>query len=251
MAKIMTSKLGKYKLSERWKNIGKPIKAHEPTAEQKKRFEEYSSNVQKMLQGGAINAELFKRHLTAFAFRIIKAETNIQRPYLSEHQTEFIENFVRWVLVSDDGKFKKCSSIYLVGPLGTGKTTIAKAIGLTYHHFNKLGFVERQGNFFSLAALHGSSKPHKLFKKFSRRRFVCLDELRAEYINKDYFGSKYVNMLLDKRYDLWCSYQKIQTLITTNMQPDELSDKLNDERLYNRIQHQYQIIYLKGKNYRI
>ncbi|MEL6803109.1 MAG: hypothetical protein AAFO91_04900 [Bacteroidota bacterium] len=144
-------------------------------------------------------------------------------------------------------------SLYLLGKVGTGKSTIARAahfasIQLTHEYDTGLNLkFKSMDRIMTEVAANSSIKP---LLEISQGHLV-LDELRLRHLEYKHYGNdlRVVADLLFNRHDEW-KQNGTQTIITTNIPMGDLLNVLNDERISDRLFQQYQEILFTGESFR-
>lgn len=139
----------------------------------------------------------------------------------------------------------KKDNIYIYGRCGTGKTMLAGAILSKFIDLdvNTLFF-----NLFSLSRSLRMKEPDEeseLLKKYINSNIFILDDLGVGKTTD--FGLQILYEIIDGRD----KNNKNGLIITSNFSLEEISQKLDDDRLASRIAGLCHVYELKGKDYRI
>lgn len=145
------------------------------------------------------------------------------------------------------GFIDKAENIFFVGPTGTGKTHLAKALG---HMACRKYFTVQYFNFFDLFAYLAKADLNNKFDKALKALLKCdlliIDDFAFKKIEQKH--AEYFYCLVDQRYQLK------STIITSNRSMSDWSNVFPDPIMANTIMDRlchntYQII-IKGESYR-
>ena len=198
-----------------------------------------------------VSIDFYRKLIFAYAERILERESTQENPKLSKTQKEFLENYIKYVF-GQSGKFPIEKSIYLYGPLGSGKSTIAKIISSSSAYLFNKGLARLENDYFNMGdsyrSLFGGGKIKEVLESLCKKRSVILDEIREKYFYYNEYGNKtlWINDVLDSRNNAWVN-KRIQTIAIGNLSPRDLKKVINDSRLNDRIQQQYHIVFLESK----
>ena len=188
--------------------------------------------------------------------QIVKRETGkeIQYSDLDQYTIEVIKNYIHWLIGSKGGKLDPKKSIYLYGPLGVGKSTIAETGYLVLMYLKyRTDWGNRCYKFISMDELFLETYTEQSLDKIGKvaKGSWCLDELREKHLTYKHYGNEFyiLSDILTARHNLW-KRNGTNTIITSNIPPGRLNTVLDDERLMDRIKQQYEIVELLGKNKR-
>lgn len=182
-----------------------------------------------------------------------KAEPQIEK---GDQLSRVLTAASHWLLGIEqpEGKgFDPRKSLYLCGPTGNGKSSIAKAMHFASqrlaHDFG-VGFPIGIRSMKRVVTDIHADKTLAPIKDLSEGHLV-LDEIRTEQIELKHFGNEIpiVADVLYNRYDSW-DFDALQTILTTNLKPGELTEALGDGRLTDRINDQYQVVLFTGAPFR-
>lgn len=203
-----------------------------------------------------INYENVKNIFSQYYKQVIYRDTKVKitAKDIEPEQLEFMKNFIKWLIYDESGAYDVNKCLYIWGNLGVGKSTIVETgyLMLSYLKF-RTGWEERFFTFVSMDELflemYASSNLSKLGKMASGQ--WCIDELREKHLMYKHYGNDFLIMadLLTARHNLWKSTGST-TIITSNIPPGELKKVFDDDRLFDRIQQQYEPIELIGRNKR-
>lgn len=137
-------------------------------------------------------------------------------------------------------------SVFIHGKVGSGKTVLACFIFLRYvkKESKKIGvyFPNMKYNFINFSDLIQEMQNNfenynytKIYNKFLKSDILVLDDLGAKKIT-DWVGDVLYH-IINYRYA-----NMLTTIITSNLNLDELADFVGDERVTRRIYETYQII---------
>ena len=218
------------------------------------RFEAYQRKVR--AKQSNISKQKVCEYMVITAVQMISKQTGIKASEikLGTEQIELINGLSDWIILNGAGEFNPDKSIYIAGPIGVGKTTIARAFAKTTQAL-KLNFgidydfyFADVGSRFNKSIVEGDLR---YLNNLTAVRHMVLDEVREDQFTFKHFGNQinFMPILLNARYKAWLN-RRTQTVITTNLKPRGLQDNLKDPRLYDRLRQQYHIATLNGPNYR-
>lgn len=162
------------------------------------------------------------------------------------------------IIVANKLDIKNVESTYIHGRVGSGKTTLAAFMALCER---KQTFLNHQnginGEFIFIAvpelllefrATYNEKTSEvtecNVLDKYTKIHLLVLDDLGVEKTTDWSFQMLYI--LINRRYE-----DMSKTIITSNLNLKELSEKLGDDRITGRIQQMCQIIKMENKNFRI
>ena len=144
-------------------------------------------------------------------------------------------------------------SLYIIGDVGTGKSTLAKAAhhaSVQLHHGYgtglKLGFTSLDE---LLMDVYASSD--MLPVQHASRGHMVLDELRLKHLGYKHYGND-VTLVADillNRHHGW-KQRGEQTIVTTNVPALNLLKAMGDERITDRVLQQYETVEINGQSFR-
>lgn len=181
---------------------------------------------------------------------------------IDEHNADAIDELIRYFSRYQEGSLDKRKGILLMGPVGTGKTTIMKIfieiVGRSY------GGTELQlFNCFRLfqAVRDGKDKGDAIInrlkgkgvaeqnRKVGRIMEPVLDDIGMEPIVKDFGNDTHLSLeIIYDRYDLM-EATGARTHGTTNLTTEELEDVLGT-RAYDRMRAMFNLVLLDGPSRR-
>jgi DNA replication protein DnaC len=147
---------------------------------------------------------------------------------------------------------KEVKSTYLFGKVGTGKTIYAVFMML---HYLKQSYLERKTSsaiFITTPELlfeikrsysQNSITEEEIVDKYSKIPLLVLDDFGVERTTDWSFQLLYI--IINRRYE----NDKL-TIFTSNLSLDQLSEKLQDDRIPSRIQQMCEVVSSGDKNYR-
>jgi len=138
--------------------------------------------------------------------------------------------------------------VIILGPVGTGKTHIAKAIGLeAVKKGFKVLFIRASELVRTLVEAKEERQLGQLYKKYRNINLLIIDELGFVPFKKE--ESELLFNLLSERYE------KFSTIITSNLSFEEWVDVFGNEKLtsalLDRLVHHVHILTMKGKSFRL
>jgi DNA replication protein DnaC len=142
---------------------------------------------------------------------------------------------------------KKSASIVIAGPIGTGKTHLAIALGVEAakmrHH---VAFIRAAELVRELLEARDERRLGALHKRYQRVSLLIVDELG--FVPFERAGGEMLFNLLAERYE------RAATIITTNLAFGEWVQVFHDEKLttalLDRIAHHAHVLTTKGSSYR-
>ena len=144
-------------------------------------------------------------------------------------------------------------SLYVIGSVGTGKSTLAKAAhhaSVQLHHGYgtglKLGLTSLDE---LLMEVYASSDMAAV--QHASRGHMVLDELRLKHLGYKHYGND-VTLVADillNRHHGW-KQRGEQTIVTTNVPALDLLQAMGDERITDRVFQQYEMIEINGQSFR-
>jgi DNA replication protein DnaC len=142
---------------------------------------------------------------------------------------------------------EKSENIFFVGPTGTGKTHLAKAIGhMACRQFLSVGFYNFQELFLTMTNADLSGKLDKFLKNISKINLLIIDDFAFKKIDQK--QSEYLYAIVDARYGA-CS-----TILTSNRAMSDWAgifpDPIMANALMDRLCHNAHQIIIKGESYR-
>lgn len=174
-------------------------------------------------------------------------------PILDGNMKTVVPNVVKWLINDPMGKYNLNKSLYLWGELGVGKSALAEAAfwfleNLRLRHAwdeKEIKFSSLDEAFFQVY----TSKSLEGFAAFATGNWI-LDELKAKHLKYKHFGNDIylIDDLLTVRYNQW--KKGAQTIITSNIPSKQLAKVLTENRTFDRVREQYNIVNLKGANKR-
>lgn len=146
-------------------------------------------------------------------------------------------------------------SFYIYGPIGSGKSVLASALTI---HLSKIAFLNR--NKFSFTFVNVSElllqfrqcyqknsaiSEMEMLENLMKYDLLILDDFGVEKTTEWAFQMLYI--LINRRYE-----QMKAMIITSNLNLEQLADKLGDDRIPSRIQGSCEIVKWtsNGKDYR-
>lgn len=150
-----------------------------------------------------------------------------------------IDGISKWIHTRKRG-------LILYGPLGTGKTTAAKAlysIIKSYYKYDETIFVSSKECYQKFVDANGISDS---FQSYRRAKVLFMDDVGNEPAKCLIYATPYqpIHDLLCYRYD-----SQKTTIITTNLDDNGLLDRYGP-RLYDRFEETYDRILVCGENFR-
>lgn len=141
----------------------------------------------------------------------------------------------------------KGENIFLVGPTGTGKTHLAKAIGhMACRQFLSVGFYNFQELFLTMTNAEISGKLDKFLRNVSKTNLLIIDDFAFKKLDQK--QSEYLYALVDARYG------NRSTILTSNRSMSDWAgifpDQIMANALMDRICHNAHQIIIKGESYR-
>jgi len=146
------------------------------------------------------------------------------------------------------GEFlERCEDVVLAGPVGTGKTHVAIALGVELaRRGQRVLFVRAADLVQQLVEARDSRDLLTLRRKLLKVRLLIIDELG--FVPFDRTGGELLFNVLSERYE------RRSTLVTTNLAFSEWVSVFGDEKLtvalLDRLSHHAHILTTKGKSYR-
>lgn len=142
---------------------------------------------------------------------------------------------------------EKSENIFFVGPTGTGKTHLAKAIGhMACRQFLSVGFYNFQTLFLTMTNADLSGKLDKFLKNISRINLLIIDDFAFRKIDQK--QSEYLYAIVDARYGN-CS-----SILTSNRSMSDwagiFADPIMSNALMDRLCHNAHQIIINGESYR-
>jgi len=138
--------------------------------------------------------------------------------------------------------------IWISGPVGTGKTLLFQIFKIySSEILRKNSFIEQRYS--------------ELIAKFNKDEFealskydissILIDDIGVGQIEVNHFGNEinFIDLLIDFRYSA-LKYKKKITHVTTNLYPNQFKD-LVDKRTFSRMQEMFNLIELRGDDYRV
>lgn len=210
-------------------------------------------NVMKRVRHPQVGLQSAKDLLWRIYRDLVFAETGRKITTLEDNQIPIFRNFTQWLILDEEGEWDIRKSIYLWGDLGVGKTSLIKAGQLLMHHYaDRLRWTPRHYNFTTMSDIFREMVATKNLSVMERIKsgLWAIDELREEHLSIKHFGNdiQVIPMILEDRHNLW--KQGIPTILTSNIPPKRLGEVLNDDRIFDRVRQQYEIVHLAGKNKR-
>lgn len=152
------------------------------------------------------------------------------------------------IMALSSGDFvKKGEDIILIGPIGTGKTHLAIAIGVEFaKRFGRVLFARAADLVRQLVEAKDDRQLGKLHQRLLNTPLLIIDELGFVPFDK-MEGELLFNMLADR-------YEKRSTIITSNLAFGEWVQVFRNEKLttalLDRLAHHAHVLTTKGKSFR-
>jgi DNA replication protein DnaC len=144
-------------------------------------------------------------------------------------------------------------SIYIVGDTGNGKSPLATAAYQASIDLSSIDGSDMRLGLTSMDQLHLAIQSSQSLERIDEvcRGHMVLDELRLKHLEHLHYGNavSLVADILINRHHIWKQHGQ-QTIITTNVPPDELLSALDDSRITGRLLQQYHILPVTGSSYR-
>lgn len=142
---------------------------------------------------------------------------------------------------------QNAEDVILIGPIGTGKTHLAIALGVEFaKRFGKVLFTRAADLVRQLVEAKDEKQLSRLHQRFLKIPLLVIDELGFVPFNK-MEGELLFNLLADR-------YEKRSTIITSNLAFSEWVQVFKNEKLttalLDRLAHHAHILTTKGKSYR-
>lgn len=141
------------------------------------------------------------------------------------------------------------SPLYLYGPVGTGKSCAAAAI---YRHWPKGEWTDYTNPFFIVASqmtakiahadYSGSDGKWKHYKRCREANLLVVDDIGRRKLTDD--QAEILLTIVEER-------RQNPTIYTSNFRPDELAEKLGDDRLASRILRGMNVVEFTGPDRRL
>lgn len=142
---------------------------------------------------------------------------------------------------------EKGENIFFVGPTGTGKTHLAKAIGhMACRQFLSVGFYNFHELFLTMKNADLSGKLDKFLKHLSKTNLLIIDDFAFKKLDQK--QSEYLYAIVDIRYGA------SSTILTSNRSMTDWAaifpDPIMANALMDRMCHNAHQIIIKGESYR-
>jgi len=143
---------------------------------------------------------------------------------------------------------EKAEDIVIAGPVGTGKTHLAVALGVeTARRRHRVAFIRAADMVRDLLEARDTRALGRLHQRLLRTSLLIVDELG--FVPFERAGGELLFNLLSERHE------RRSTLVTTNLAFSEWVDVLGDEKLttalLDRLAHRAHILTTKGPSYRM
>jgi DNA replication protein DnaC len=142
---------------------------------------------------------------------------------------------------------EKGENVFFVGPTGTGKSHLAKAIGhMACRQYLTVGFYNFHELFLSLTNADMAGRIEKQLKALIKHDLIVIDDFAFRKI--DQRGAEYLYAIIDARYG------KGSVILTSNRSMSDwgniFPDPIMANALMDRICHNAHQIIIKGESYR-
>jgi DNA replication protein DnaC len=195
-----------------------------------------------------LEAEIDQRHENAARRRLKEARFGEIKTF-EQIDWDVLEGVYKQKIAAlSAGEFvKKAEDIIFIGPIGTGKTHLAIALGVEFaKRFGKVLFVRAADLVRQLVEAKDERQLGRFHQRFLNIPLLIIDELGFVPFNK-MEGELLFNLLADR-------YEKRSTIITSNLAFGEWVQVFRNEKLttalLDRLAHHAHILTTKGKSYR-
>ncbi|MHB8931081.1 MAG: IS21-like element helper ATPase IstB [Melioribacteraceae bacterium] len=142
---------------------------------------------------------------------------------------------------------EKSENIFLVGPTGTGKTHLAKAIGhMACRQYLSVGYYNFYDLFLSMTKAEISGRLDKLLFAINRDHLLIIDDFAFKKLDQK--QSEYLYAVVDARYG------NASIILTSNRSMSDwvgiFPDPITANALLDRLCHNAHQIIIKGESYR-
>jgi DNA replication protein DnaC len=142
---------------------------------------------------------------------------------------------------------EKSENIFLVGPTGTGKTHLAKAIGhMACRQYLSVGYYNFYDLFLSMTKAEVSGKLDKLLMAINKDHLLIIDDFAFKKLDQK--QSEYLYAVVDARYG------NASIILTSNRSMSDwvgiFPDPITANALLDRLCHNAHQIIIKGESYR-
>lgn len=179
------------------------------------------------------------------------------RPFVVDDNNRALLNEVFAYLEGRSSILDRRKGLLITGPIGSGKTTLMRAVSLYQNLSMGLNMGKAVGGFrlesTSHVAMQYISKGFDALDKYTYNDgnspcSICFDELGREPVPVKYYGSE-LNVM---QYILQCRYEAIAdclTHITTNLAVDQIEERYGDY-IADRINEMFNVCTLGGESRR-
>lgn len=255
----------------------KTFKVLEP--EEQKKIDEYEKAKQSQMVVNIPKKEILKTKPESIQkimitkqliWKFFKESYKIETGVKFNETTESIKNIepiIKYFAVDDE--FFKCDNLIktmnqpsfskgllIIGKFGNGKTSIMKALGRLFNHYNmpiKFTCVNAHDLVTEWEGISTQGDKTAFFAKYTCKA-LYIDDVKKERKASNYLVTEVVRDILEKRYD-----KKLKTFITCNYREEDKVGVLKDaiqefnrygNHIYDRVFEMFNIIEFKGKSFR-
>lgn len=184
---------------------------------------------------------------------LVHSLREVEPDYLFEPSAaELYRNVTLWALRCQDGPCKPERGFWLMGNIGTGKSTLMRGLKLMCRAVrpsedapcHPAWRIESAGQICRDYQQHGAGGVQQYIDSLS----LCIDDLGTENTQTNHYGTS-VNVIADillARYDRRATHL---THVTTNLTPDQLKN-LYGPRVFDRVREMFNLVEMPGRSWR-